>query len=388
MLEYYKKDNPGVQIEFTLVPNDVYQSKLKPVLQSGQGAPDVFTLEAAYVKGYVESGWMADLTSLKAAAANTMQYTKDVTTDSKGILRGLSWQATPGAFFYRRSMAKKYLGSDDPAKVQAQIKDLNAFVKAGETLQAKSGGKAVLISSTGDLFQVFKSGRKDPWVKQGRLVFDPIMQRLMEIAKQFHDKGLEGRQQQWAEGWFAGMKDALTNEKGEKVEVFGYFLPTWGLHYVLKTNSKSGDGKTDTSGDWAMVQGPVPYFWGGTWVTAYDKSANKAEALKLVQYLTTNEKFLEQWAKDTGDFLSNTKVVDKIKGAYKEEFLGGQNHYAAFATMTGSINAKILSGQDQEIETIYQEQLTAYVQGEKDLKTAIADFKAGVANQFPDIKVQ
>jgi len=108
MMAYYQKDNPDVKIEFTLVPNDVYQSKLKPVLQSGQGAPDVFSLEAGYVKGYVGSGWMGDLTALaNGAGKNTIQYTKDVVTDANGKIHGMSWQATPGAFFYRRSLAKQ-----------------------------------------------------------------------------------------------------------------------------------------------------------------------------------------------------------------------------------------------------------------------------------------
>lgn len=385
MLAYYQKDNPGAQIDFVLVPNDVYQSKLKPVLQSGQGAPDVFTLEAAFVKGYVNSGWMGDVSSIKSA--DTIQYTKDAVTDEGGKVRALSWQATPGAYFYRRSLAKKYLGSDDPAKVQAQIADLAKFAATAEKIQKESNGKCVIISSLGDLFQVFKSGRKDPWVKNKTFVLDPVMEKLMDIAKLFHDKNYEGKQGQWAEGWFAGMKGALADAKGQPVEVFGYFLPTWGLHYVLKPNAKSADGKMDTAGDWAMTQGPIPYFWGGTWVTYYTKSTMKAEALKLIAYLTTNEKFLTKWAKDTGDLVSNIKVINAIKDTYKEPFLGNQNHYAAFAAMAKNVNAKVLSGYDQEIESIFQEQLNAFVNGEKDKATAIKDLKAAVASQFPELKV-
>jgi ABC-type glycerol-3-phosphate transport system substrate-binding protein len=382
MIEYYKKANPDVQIEFVLVPNDVYQSKLKPVLQSGQGTPDIFTLEAAYVKGYVETGYMADLKPIEKFAKDTVAYTKEVTTSADGKLRGLSWQATPGAFFYRRSIAKKYLGTDDPAKIQKMLDSPAKFVEVGKTLKAKSNGSAVLISSLGDLFQVYKSGRKDGWVKGKRFVMDPLMVKLMEDAKNFRDLGIDGRQGQWGEGWFAGMKGALKDESGKPVEVFGYLLPTWGLHYVLKPNAG------DTAGDWAMVQGPIPYFWGGTWIAAYDKSPNKDLAMQFIKFMTTDEKFLEQWAKDTGDLVSNTKVVDKIKDTYKEPFLGGQNHYAQFADMAKSVSAKILTGYDQDIETMFQEQMDNYVTGKKDLATATADFKAAVKNQYPDLTVR
>ena len=382
MMAYYQKDNPDVKIEFTLIPNDVYQSKLKPVLQSGQGAPDVFSLEAGYVKGYVGSGWMGDLTALaNGAGKNTIQYTKDVVTDANGKIHGMSWQATPGAFFYRRSLAKQYLGTDDPVKVQAMIKDLKSFVAVADKLKVASKGSAVMIASTGDLFQVFKSGRKAPWVVNNTLIVDPVMTSLLDTVKLFHDKGYEGRQGQWSEGWFAGMKGTLKDEKSNPISVFGYLLPTWGLPYVLKQNAP------DTSGDWAMVQGPIPYFWGGTWLTMYSKSKMKPEAQKLIEYLTTNDKFLTAWAKDTGDFVSKSTVVDAIKGTYSEAYLGGQNHYAQFAEMAKNVSGKVLSGYDQEIETIFQEQMTAYQNGEKDKATAIKDFKEGVSSQFPDLKV-
>ena len=48
--------------------------------------------------------------------------------------------------------------------------------------------------------------------------------------------------------WSVGV---LADESGNQKEVFSYFLPTWGLHYVLKTNAP------ETSGDWAMCAGPV-----------------------------------------------------------------------------------------------------------------------------------
>ena len=44
-----------------------------------------------------------------------------------GIQKGVTWQATPGLFAYRRSIAKKVLGTDDPDQVQKQLKDWDKF---------------------------------------------------------------------------------------------------------------------------------------------------------------------------------------------------------------------------------------------------------------------
>ena len=98
--------------------------------------------------------------------------------------------------------------------------------------------------------------------------------------------------------------------------------------------------------------------------------------------------FLKQWAEDTGDFVSNERVVEEIKGEYEEEFLGGQNHYAEFADMVQDINAKILTEYDQTIETLFTDScLTPYSKGEVDQETAIQNFKDAVVNAYPDVQV-
>ena len=59
--------------------------------------------------------------------------------------------------------------------------------------------------------------------------------KYVEIAKLFRDEGYEAQAGQWQEGWFAGMNDSLVDAEGNAKQVFSYFLPTWGLPYVLGT---------------------------------------------------------------------------------------------------------------------------------------------------------
>jgi len=374
--KYYLVDNPGKQIEYSLTPTDQFPNKLDPVLASGSGAPDVFALEDAFVRKYIESGLLLDLTDI-ANEVKGKQLAYPIEVGSyEGKVYGLSWQATPGAMFYRRSLAKKYLGTDDPKEVQKYMSSLDKFVETAGVLKSKSGGKCVVVSSTGDMFMPFKGARKDPWVVDGKLVIDPAMVSYMEMAKTLRDKGYEGRSQQWSEGWFNGMKGTLKDESGKDVEVFSYLLPTWGLHYVLKTNAP------DTSGDWAMIPGPAPYRWGGTWIAAYKGTKNVAAAKEFIKYVTSSDSFLERWAKDTGDVVSNTVVTAKIKDSYSEPFLGGQNHYAEFVDMAKNVDGKLTQGTDQAIEALFNEAVISYVEGEKSKDKAIADFKSQVNAQL------
>jgi len=369
---YYMKAFPDVKIDYSLTPSDQFENKLDPVLQSGRGAPDIFALESAFVRKYIESGQLLDITDVyERNKDKLLKYPVEVGTYN-GRVYGMSWQACPGAMFYRRSLAKQYLGTDDPAQVQNYFTDLDTFLRTAELLKTRSNGRCLVVSSRGDLYNVFLGSRSSPWVVNGRLNIDPNMEKYLDIGKIIHDNRYDARIGQWSEGWFAGMKGELKDENGNPLEAFAYFLPTWGLHYVLKTNTPN------TSGDWAMIAGPAPYRWGGTWIGAFKGTKNPEQAKQMIEYLTTSDEFLEAWAKDTGDVVSNLNVMNKIKDDFSEAFLGGQNHYAPFVQMAMSVDGKLTQGTDQAIEGLFQEEATAYVNGEKSKAQALADFRAQV----------
>jgi len=113
----FEKYHPDVDVVYTMIPmtNGEYQTKLMATLGTDQ-VPDVVALEAAFVKSYVESDFLADLGDLMqyAEALKVYPFVYEVGTDPSGVVKAYSYQATPGALFYRRSLAKEYFGTDDP----------------------------------------------------------------------------------------------------------------------------------------------------------------------------------------------------------------------------------------------------------------------------------
>jgi len=377
--KYFTPSHREIQVDYSQKSSDQFQNWIDPVLYSERGTPpDVFALESDFVRKYVESGLLLDLTDIYEANKNKLiAYPVEVAIHD-GRVYGMSWQVCPGAYFYRRSLAKKYLGTDDPAAVQRSFSNLDQFLKTAKLLKDKSGGKCVVISSLGELVRPFYSMRSSPWIEGGKLVIDPAIEMCMDYLKNIHDNRFDGEVGQWSEGWFAGMRGELKDYSGNPQEVFGYFLPTWGLHFVLKTNAPG------TSGDWAMIQGPLPYSWGGTWIAASARTKNPAAAKELIRYLTTDNGFLEAWAKDTGDVVSNIEVNNKIKNSYREPFLGGQNHYSAFSDMAKNVNGSLLQGTDELINNQFNDALYAYVNGDKSKEQALADFRSRVADNLKD----
>ena len=368
----------GVDIDYSITTSDQFPNRLDPVLMSGSGVPDVFALEAAFVRRYVESGpdLLLDLTDIaNEVRANVISYPIDVAT-YEGKVYAMSWQATPGAMFYRRSLAKEYFGTDDPEVVQTHFDTWDTFSTTAQQLGRQSGGSTVIIAALDELSYAFKASRSQPWVIDGQLYIDPAMIEYMEMAKFLRSNGLDGRTQTWAESWYAGMRGELADEAGRSVNVFSYFLPTWGLNQALMLNAP------DTSGDWAMIPGPTPWFWGGTWFAAY-AGTNKPDIAKdFIRLATTNEENLEKWARATGDFLNNMAVVNRIKDDMSMEFLDGQNHYAAFADMAQGINGNLIQGTDQVIDGLLMEVMNQYVNNEVTLEQALTTFRNQVQAQL------
>lgn len=124
---YYKNVPSDVKVNWVITPNEnnAYQNALDAALLKQKDAAaddkiDMFLIEADYALKYVNSDYTLDVKDVGLTdddLKDMYQYTKDIATDSKGKLKATTWQATPGLFAYRRSIAKDVLGTDDPDKV-------------------------------------------------------------------------------------------------------------------------------------------------------------------------------------------------------------------------------------------------------------------------------
>lgn len=416
----YKEAHPEVNVEYTMIPmtNGEYQTKVKAAISSGD-VPDVIALEAAFVRDYVESDFLLPLDDLvpQAKSIEVYPFVLDVGT-FEGTTKAFSYQATPGAVFYRRSIAKKYLGTDDPVKVQEMMKDMDSFKEVAKILHDKSNGDVFAVCSSGDFNNLFFANRETPWVVDGELNIDQKVYDMIETAKEFRDNGWEAQATQWGQGWFAGMNDSLVDAAGNPKQVFAYFLPTWGLPYVLMPNAtqKVVDNTTvgeSTVGDWACINGPMPYYWGGTWMGVMDSSKNVATAKSFIEFATLNESTLKNWAlgkytndylkkidpnigdsqsQGAGDFVCSQKVVREITSQFDNAetsaFLAGQNSYSGFAKAAPAISLKLMQGTDDAIQRSLNDPLNNYVEGKSTLDECIAAFKDEVRTAVPDIIVK
>ncbi|MBN1303237.1 MAG: carbohydrate ABC transporter substrate-binding protein [Anaerolineales bacterium] len=408
----YEGKNPDVDVIYTMIPmtDGEYQTKVKAAVGTAD-APDVVALEAAFVKEWVESDLLMDLNELLPYTEELQTYPAVVEVGTNdGVSKAFSYQATPGAYFYRRSIATECLGTDDPAEVQAMVADIDKFVETAAKIHDCGTGDYFAVGTAGAMFNPFLANRAQPWIVDDTLVFDPMVNEYVDFAKMMRENGYESQAGQWSEGWFAGMNDTLVDANGTPKKIFSYFLPTWGLPYVLIPNSTSDN--TDTGGDWAMINGPLAYQWGGTWVGVLDTAPNAELAKDFVRFVALDEENLTNWAtgvytndylkaidpetpddqqQPSGDFVSSQVVVEKIASSFDDsdlaKWLGGQNSYTAFAKAAPSVNGKLMTGSDDAIQRALQSALEQYLNDEVTKEEMWPIWLDSVRNEFPDLVI-
>lgn len=362
---------PDITVEITVVPNSEFIAKLTPTLASGQDAPDIFTGESDYVKYLVDSPYWDDLSNygVDEYTSDVWDYVLSVGTDKTGVVKALSWQASPGSIMYRRDIAQDAFGTDDPAEISALLSSNEKMMEAATTL---SDNGIKMFASWQDIFNMQFSNRSKSWVEDDALIIDESMLDFMDMAKTISENGYDLNADPWSGEWFAAV---------EGNDTFCYVLPTWGYQFVVKPSA------VNTVGKWALAQGPVPYVKGGTWLGIYKDSPNKELAWKFLEYVCCNTEAQQAYSQEYGEYVSLKSADTALAEGEGEEVLGGQNLYSFFNDQMSKIPNDLMTPYDGQINNAFLSAVKAYATGAMTKDEAVQTFKDDVATAYPEITI-
>ncbi len=393
MTKKYLEVHPDANVEFktTVIAttDGAYQPALDQALAAGgKDAPDIYAAESAFVLKYTQgdaSSYAANYADLglddqMVKDAGIAQYSVDIGSKD-GQLKGLGYQATGGAFIYRRSIAKEVFGTDDPATIKTEVgPGWDKFFDAAAKLKAKGYG---IVSGDGDIWHPIENSSDKGWLVDGKLHIDPKREEFLDLSKKLKDNGYHNDTTDWTEAWYADMSGTGAQP------IFGFFGPAWLINYVMNGQVK------DTNGDWAVTEPPTGFFWGGTWLLASQEAA-KDEAKKqavadFIKWVTldTSETGLQYyWAngtmkegeQGTKDSVASSVVMGKSNG--EVPLLGGQNMFDVFVPANANASGKNLTQYDETINKLWRDQVREYTAGKKSRDKAIATFKQQVKDQL------
>lgn len=347
--------------------------------------PDVYSHEiikgefSRHACAYRELGIDVDAALKKA---DIPQHIIDAGKNPDSEIIALPYMAGVNVFMYRRSIARDVWGTDDPDKIAGIIgagtDKWDKFLEAAQTL--KEHGCYVVPGFTNLSFMIDSSPAASLMKPDDDREINPKWLEFMDVSKNMLDKGYMKRMQYWSEEW----RNAL-NGKGDK-PVFGFIVPYEYICYLLKGDLKS------TAGDWAICLPPfntrISNFTG---ILVNKDSPNKDALGPLIEWLTldisesglqyglANDTLIEKNSSKYGYLSGKWPVISGtiLKNSNNSiDYLGGQNVNPvicdAMEKQTGKYNNW---GSGSSFFYRWNEQMDAYLAGEKDREAAVADYK-------------
>ncbi len=402
--EKYAEENPDVQIETVVIEPADYVTKVQTALNGGQTTPDIIVGEPQMLEDFYDANYFEDLNqapyNAQDYADQIVDYVWKVGQDSEGIQRAISYQITPAGIYYRRDIAEKVFGTEDPDEIGKLFADYDTVLNTAKTL--KDAGYRIFASDaeinyfTGD----------SAWVVDGKLNLNQARLDYMDLVIDLYQNDYTAYANQWSTPWYQAMAgevpiltadiqnyaddsvnvwDAEQFEEAtkdlDKTEVFAFGLPSWG---VLTLRDNVGE----TSGKWGVCSGPASGFGGGTFIGISSQSEHKDLAWDFLKWVTLDEETAEWWIeKSEGDTVSLVSVLEKHKDDENSVY-GNQHMYSFWQAQAENIDYSKVTRYDKVINDAWGAAITAIKTGEKSKDDAIAEFYDVVESTYPDITVE
>jgi len=360
---YFVPAHPGFTYDYRVIDPDQYQPALNNALSSGTDAPDIFLADADYAKKYVNTSYTLNINELgisNSELSDQFAFTYKYTMSEKGAVKGVCWQVNPCGVIYNRTLAKTYLGSDDPAVVSGYFSTWSDFKATAELVSTASGGAVKAVSGMDDIRRTYLNSRTRPWSENGVISLDSVMFAYFDYGKQLFDESLTF-------GTRFGSAEWTANTSNSSVLSFWGPLP---LLFEKMNFGYDADGVTvskdanPTTGGWGLCAAPSGCDWGDVYIFASKYDDNKAATAEIMRWFTMNGEFASVLAA-AGSFANNAPVMTALAAdtAYAVPYLGGQNPIPILLASLGTYDISIYSKDDQEFNSVFEQTAAAYISG-------------------------
>ncbi|WP_240420493.1 ABC transporter substrate-binding protein [Paenibacillus periandrae] len=383
MIPEFNKVYPNIKVEYTVVPSKDYLQKLQSGIASGSDVPDVILGEVGSRGKLFDLDILENLekTPYNLKKEQLLDYVVPFMSNSKNELVGVEQSITPAGLAYRRDLAKKYFGTDDPVELEKLLPDWNAFIVKGVETKEKSGGTVTMLPGVGDAYTVLKGQAAKEYVNGTQIDLTSRLKEPLETVFKMRDTGILGKYEMNTPGWAASMS------KGENI--FYLFAP-WSAQWEIASNDKEGKGR------WGLVKAPGGSFTrGGTSISLYRDSKVKEAAWAYIQFCYLTDEGTKITFQKFGNIPGIKSFYEKNrdlieKGSENDPFFGGQN-------LTKYFLEKIVPDVKGERQTKYESIVnsvfkTLYPLWTKDgsinAGSALEKFKAEVKNKAPEATVK
>ncbi len=390
-------EETGREVEVVVFDSADYKTKIMQTLGTKSKDLDIFVGEPQMLPDYYEAGFCADLSEFEGQVkSDLVDYTYQAGKDGDGVLRAISYQATPGSVIYRRDLAIEVFGTDDPAVIGEKFSSFNKIAETAEQLD-DAGYK--LFGDTGALR--WFSTSSNAWVNdKNEIVVDQDRLDYFDAAVEIYQMNYVAHASEWSAPWYASMAGALPVLSADAnvwemsadslaadvaggaktTQIFSYVMPSWGALIIR-------DNAADNKGKFGICSGPTSFFGGGTFLLVNEFSEKQEAAKDFIEFCTLNADTAQWWLEaSNGDVVANKSVLAANKD-YQNPSFGNQNTYGFYLEELEKVDYSLITGYDDACKEAFGAAIVAVQKGEKTKLEALKEFYTVVTTQFPELVI-
>lgn len=278
LAEKFNQVYPDIKVKFVPVESSGYLAKLQNALITGGEVPDV-TLQEIDARGAMFA--LDAFENLEAAPYNfdrsiVFPQILPTMTNSRDEVLGIERELNPSGICYKRDLAAKYLGTDDPDELAAKLSDWDKFIAEGERIAQETGGKVQMVAAFGDMQRILQYQYNAPIFEGDTANVTDFFTTNLGLLLRMIQAGMMGKLSTYDPAWNA----SFTDTENYIIYPCAPWSPTW----IIKANDP------DSVGRWGITSAPVRgYNFGGTAYGILKSAKNKDLAWKFISWATTTE---------------------------------------------------------------------------------------------------
>ena len=309
-------------------------------------------------------------------------FTQQMASTDEGILKAVTWKASPGVFVYRRSIAKEVLGTDDPGAVQKEVEDWTKFQATAAAMGKK---KYYMLSGYYDAFTAFRFSAEKHWENDGTLVIPDAMMQWRNMMATFTKNNYHNKTQIGEAEWVA--------DQGPSGKVFGFFRAIGDIDsrmaaYSLQDADLAPQAGNGIYGDYAACCGPQTFSSGGAWILASPSSDNLLLDKEIMENLTCNSTLLYKIAQNEELFTNTVSGMRRIASeGVTDPFLGGQNAIEIYYQAASRLSCLPAGNYDRWMSDTFRNSMIKSYTGEMTQDEAMEYFYQRVGARYPELTI-
>jgi multiple sugar transport system substrate-binding protein len=331
-VKMFEAAHPNIKVKLQNVgQGPPHYRKLRTVLKSGKGLPDVVHMEFQFIPSYTLTKSLLDMSPYlpeNFLSAYPEWIQKQINLD--GAIYGVPWDTGPLGFIYRKDLLAK-------AGIQTPIKTWDDFATAAEKYH-KANPDSYLTNlpggQTGQWLGLFwQNGARpfngDPNNFKVNLT-DPKIKKVTEFWDKLYANGSISHDADFNDAWYQGFS---------RGKYAGWVSAAWGPIFLQDyTKNSKGDWVAQALPQWNEGDN-ISGNWGGSTLAVLKDSPNKAAAVEFARWILTEKAPVEMFSYQRFLFppqnamLENPTWLDK-----KYPFYGGQQVNKTYADMANAVD--------------------------------------------------